>query len=267
VGKGKEVVGSWRGETRVQDRGDRTGDVAGSWRVARNTATSVTIRKSQAMTGVPVTNGFNSLRDECEGGKDQEVSRKEDRMEVHSSDRRVRIDTGSVVKAKGRKVFVVGDSQVRYLDRAMQSEVSKLVCSPGGGVSTILGKLDDIMEGNGASPIVCLSVGGNDVHRSRSEELLGKYRVMLEKVVQGGGSPVVCGIVPRRGLRREWMSRSIAFNNRLEKYCNSKTIPFIDSWSRFYGDDSLYARDGVHFSRKGVAELASKLDRTLVGFP
>ncbi len=124
VGKGKEVVGSWRGETRVQDRGDRTGDVAGSWRVARNTATSVIIRKSQAMPGVPVTNGFNSLRDECEGGKDQEVSRKEDRMEVRSSDRRVRIETGSVVKAKGRKMFVVGDSQVRYLDRAMQSEVS-----------------------------------------------------------------------------------------------------------------------------------------------
>ena len=178
----------------------------------------------------------------------------------------VRRGTGTVANTRGRRVFVVGDSQVRYLDRAMQSEVSKHVCLPGGGVSNLIGKVDGIMEGNGVRPIVCLSVGGNDVHRMRSEELQRKYKEMLDKIVQKGGSPVVCGIVPRRGLSREWMSRAVGFNCRLEKYCSEKAIPFIDCWSEFYGDDSLYARDGVHFSRRGVAVLASKLDRALVGF-
>ena len=30
----------------------------------------------------------------------------------------------------------------------------------------------------------------------------------------------------------------------------------MDEWSRFYGRQELYARDGVHFSRKGVQERA-----------
>ncbi|MCP4252830.1 MAG: hypothetical protein GY775_05380 [Candidatus Scalindua sp.] len=259
--KGKPA-GLWRTESPRTVVGKSRSDV-GSWRVASTRATGITISR-QPMTGVQTSNPFSALRDECQGDVDQESSRKVSR--VSGSGERVGKDR-EVKSRKSRKVFLAGDSQVRYLDSAMQAEVSKQVCLPGGGIRSLVGKLDSLMEDEKVSPIVCLSVGGNDVHRKKSEELLKEYKDMLDTIVRKRGSPVVCGIVPRRGLNREWMSRTIAFNNRLEMYCKSKAIPFIDCWSQFFGDDTLYARDGVHFSRRGVQVLASNLDRVLVGFP
>ena len=40
-------------------------------------------------------------------------------------------------------------------------------------------------------------------------------------------------------------------------------MSFMDEWSRFYGRQELYARDGVHLSRKGVKEFSECLERAV----
>ena len=37
----------------------------------------------------------------------------------------------------------------------------------------------------------------------------------------------------------------------------------MDEWSKFYGKQELYARDGVHFSMKGVQELSECIERAV----
>ena len=74
---------------------------------------------------------------------------------------------------------------------------------------------------------------------------------------------MVCGVVPRRELGAEWLSRAIAVHCRLANHCKGNGCTFIDKWDLFYGKDTLYARDGVHLSRKGVRAMPGKLEREL----
>ena len=71
------------------------------------------------------------------------------------------------------------------------------------------------------------------------------------------------GILPRMDSTREISSRILNMNSRLERLCGVSGIGFIDMWSRFYGDGSLYCRDGLHLNRKGSFEYAKKLEQGL----
>ena len=138
------------------------------------------------------------------------------------------------------------------------------VCFPGAGIGHVAERLDRVLSGEGTNPVVCLSVGGNDIGKVRSEELFKRYREALGKIRDRGGIPIVCGVLPRRGVGREWLSRAIAINCRLEKHCANNGWAFIDDGQRFYGNDYLYCRDGVHLSREGVKTLSASLEREIV---
>lgn len=234
-----------------QDRGEgvfREGN-RGAWKVVNKGATKFTLKRQDRNVGIPVGNTFEALGDECEGG--------EEPVEVG------RVDSGG---AKDRGILVVGDSQVRYLGKALTTKVRRLECLPGAGIGRVMDRVEDILPGNGAKTVVCLSVGGNDVGRVRSEKLLIQFKEAIEKIRTKGGVSVICSILPRRGASREWMSRAIGINGRLDSYCKELEIPFIDNWHRFYGRDDAYARDGVHLSRKGVSVLGRTIDRVVAGF-
>ena len=130
-------------------------------------------------------------------------------------------------------------------------------------MSLVADRIESLAE---KDSITCLVVGGNDVHRRRNEEMLTRYKEALQKVRNKGGRAIACGILPRMGHRREWMSRAIGFNCRLEAYCRENSIVFVDVWDHFYGRSQLYARDGVHLSRKGTSVMAGLIDKSVMGF-
>ena len=55
----------------------------------------------------------------------------------------------------------------------------------------------------------------------------------------------------------------LGLNERLMRMCGEDGVSFMDEWSRLYGRQELYARDGVHFSRKGMQELSECLERVV----
>ena len=63
-----------------------------------------------------------------------------------------------------------------------------------------------------------------------------------------------------------WLSHALDLNERLRRMCGENGVGFMDEWSRFYGRQKLYARDGVHFSRKEVQELSECLERAVRQF-
>ena len=187
----------------------------------------------------------------------------EEEEQVASEERERKEGADGRTLPQGR-VLVLGDSQVRHLDSAFcardRTRRSR-VCLPGAGIGRVSARLDTCLEEDGTKPIVFLSAGGNDLGKVRSEELFGKFRLALEKIRNRGGIPVVCGVLPRRGVGNEWLSRAITLNRRLASHCKSNGWSFVDNWDRFYGKDALYARDGVHLSRQGVRVLAGTLER------
>ncbi|MPC66658.1 hypothetical protein E2C01_060808 [Portunus trituberculatus] len=47
---------------------------------------------------------------------------------------------------------------------------------------------------------------------------------------------------------------------RLGDHYKSNGWAFIDNWDLFYGEDTFYARYGIHLSRQGVPVLTGTLE-------
>ena len=137
------------------------------------------------------------------------------------------------------------------------------MCLPGAGVGDVAERLEGVLGGEGVAPTVCISAGGNDIGRVRPEELWRRYRQALGRVRELGGTPVLCGILPRRSAGVRWWSEATALISRLADHCRRNGFLFIDNWSYFYGKDHLYSRDGVHLSEMGTEALAWSLQRDL----
>ena len=201
---------------------------------------------------VPLQNRFEVLGEEVDGRGVEELDRE------RQGDRR----------ETGPEVLLVGDSQVRYLDRTFCERARDRrtrVCFPGARVQDVADRLDRLMVGTGKDAVVVLHVGGNDVGRTRSEELIGRYRNMLEKVKASGRTGVVCGLIPRRFADSEWLSRSLSLNSRLEGMCRELGFLFVDGWDTFYGKHAMYTKDGVHLSKIGTEAYGAQLEGTVRG--
>ena len=70
--------------------------------------------------------------------------------------------------------------------------------------------------------------------------------MVLRRTRDLGVIPVVCGILSRRpaGARRRF--DAFAMNSLLASHCRRNGTLFVDNWTRFYGKEHLYVRDGVH---------------------
>ena len=230
------------------------------WQVIPKSSTSCTIKKTRAP--VPVSNTFDVLADE--DTDIEEVSQSAEPSQP-SSDAR----SPPTIKKPTKKRYtfsIVGDSMVRHLGKHTRTHIRKVVCMPGAGVTRVLGRVGEVLEEGNSTPVVSITVGTNDVGNRRTEELVTKYRQLLDKVREKGGIPVIHGILPRWGASWEWSSRALGVNSRLEKFSKECGIPFIDNWSLFYGRRSYYAHDGIHLSREGVAAVAGSLDSVFAGF-
>ena len=200
-------------------------------------------------------NRFSPL-DEAEGGMD-------DVIEVPDESERVEVGRGV---NELPEVLVVGDSMVRYLDREFCEKERKKrmrVCYPGAGVNDVKERYENVVNGSARDSVVVLHVGTNDVDRVRSEELMARYRCLLEKVRDSGRRCVVSGVLPRCQAGSRWHSRAIGMNERVQKMCEEMGLSFMDEWREFSGRKELFAMDGVHLSRLGVKVLSDCLERAV----
>ncbi|MPC81514.1 hypothetical protein E2C01_076135 [Portunus trituberculatus] len=77
----------------------------------------------------------------------------------------------------------------------------------------------DTCLADGAKTIVFLNAGANAFCKIRSEELFMRFKEALIKIRNKDATPVVCGVLPKRGLGGEWLFRAIAVNCRLVDHC------------------------------------------------
>ena len=125
-------------------------------------------------------NTFTVLKDQCTG----EAVKKTDETILSSGK-----------KYKKGKIVVVGDSQVRGLGRlfcARDSKTRMCVCLPRAGIGEMSNRLKDVLAGEGDTPTVVISAGGNDLGRIKSEVQFRRYKEALGRVKELGGSPYIC---------------------------------------------------------------------------
>ena len=167
---------------------------------------------------------------------------------------------------KPQEVLVVGDSRIRYLDRTFcdkDRQRRMTCCLPGAGVKDVMERYGRIVKGTGKEAIVVVHVGVNDIGRVRSEELLMRYRELLREVKESGRKCVVSGVLPRLRVGTAWLREANSLNIRLGRMCRESGVGYMDEWDRFYGRQEMYARDGIHFNRRGVRELSECVERVV----
>ena len=115
------------------------------------------------------------------------------------------------------------------------------MCLPGAGINKVASRLDTWDQTH------CYSWRWVE-SKVGSEKLFRRFQQDVVKVRSKSVIPVVCGVLQRRGLRAEWLSRAIVMNCRLANHCNGNGWIFIGNWDIFYIKDTLYAGNGVHFT-------------------
>ena len=164
-----------------------------------------------------------------------------------------------------QEVLVLGDSRIKYLDETFcETDRARRMtcCLPGIGVQDVVERYKRVVEGTRKKALVVVHVGVNDVGRVRSEDLEDRYREFLREIKESSRRCIVSEVLPRQEVRGWWLSYALALNESLMRTCGEDGVGFMNEWSRFYRRQELYARDGVHFSRKGVQELSKCLERT-----
>ena len=57
------------------------------------------------------------------------------------------------------------------------------------------------------------------------------------------------------------LSKVIAINERMKKYCDQKKVEFIDLWGMFVGKRHLFRKDGIHLSEAGQRKFGEILNK------
>ena len=54
-------------------------------------------------------------------------------------------------------------------------------------------------------------------------------------------------------------SKRMAITGMMKRLCKEEDVGYVDLWDSFVGIEEMYARDGLHLSRKGAATFAEVL--------
>lgn len=160
------------------------------------------------------------------------------------------------------EVRLVGDSIIKgqlqeFCARAPKSR--KRFCIPGGGLDDVDAALEQVANLAPPNTTYVVHVGTNDVVRTRSEELMEKYKNLIQKFKEKSSNVIISGILPRWVENQRFLNAATMTNRRLATLCSQENVDFIDTWDSFYYDRSLYRNDGLHLNEVGAARFGRLL--------
>ena len=169
----------------------------------------------------------------------------------------------AVLKGRGktRALVIVGDSNVRRLEGAMEKDSGAQVSFsqfPGARIEHIRDRIGSVVCSESAEEVsVVLHVGTNDTPKSGSELIMGRLRQAIRacREARSGVRVTVCAIPSRLDKGGITWSRSEGVNDRLKELCIAEGAVFLDTREALSRCRSPMARDGVHFSKEGAVAV------------
>ena len=165
--------------------------------------------------------------------------------------------------------FLIGDSMIRQQLTEFCGRVRhrrRLYCMPGAGIDDVTEMTDKVSEEATADTLFVIHAGTNDVRKTRSEELLDKYRKLIQQYKTKSNNIMISGVLPRVAADDLFYSKAFSLNNRLRNLCKDQGVEFVDMWNDFYNRTGLYHTDGLHLSAVGAARFGRLLSEAVRGF-
>ena len=155
---------------------------------------------------------------------------------------------------------LIGDSIVRnqleeFCGRARATR--KRLCMPGGCLDDITAACQEATAESNNNTLFIVHAGTNDVQRTRSEELLEKYKKLIRtfKTKTNNNNLIISGILPRIKATDRFYDKAFSTNNRLKTLCFQEGVDYINMWDDFYDKPELFLGDGLHLSAIGAARF------------
>ena len=158
--------------------------------------------------------------------------------------------------------FLVGDSMIRQQLTEFCGRVKcrrRLFCMPGAGIDDVTNMMDQVSEEASAESLFVIHTGTNDVRKTRSEELLDKYRKLIQQYKTKSKNIMISGVLPRISADDVFYSKAFSLNSRLRNLCKDHGVEFVDMWNDFYNQADLFHSDGLHLSSVGAARFGRLL--------
>ena len=165
--------------------------------------------------------------------------------------------------------YLVGDSVIRQQITEFCGRVKdkrRLFCLPGAGVDDVTDALDQVSADATTESLFVIHTGTNDVRKTRSEELLNKYRRLIQQYKTKSSNIIISGVLPKIAADNVFYSKAFSLNNRLKSLCREQGVEFVDMWNDFYNRTGLFQNDGLHLSAVGAARFGRIISETVRSF-
>ena len=125
---------------------------------------------------------------------------------------------------------------------------------------------NDVTKDANENTLLIIHAGSNDVKRTRSEELLEKYRKTIQRYKTKSKKIIISGILPKIGTDSTFYDKAFSTNTRLISLCQQEGVEYINLWNNFYGQRSLFQQDGTHLNSVGSARMGRLLHEAVHNF-
>lgn len=161
---------------------------------------------------------------------------------------------------------LVGDSIIRgqlteFCGRAPNRR--KRFCIPGASLDDVDAAIDEVTNGATSNTLFLIHAGTNDITRTRSEELLEKYKKVIRNYKTKSNNVLISGVLPRIDTEPVFYSKAFSLNNRLESLCLQEGVEFVNHWNQFFEQPTLFAKDGLHLNSIGSARFGRLLSESI----
>ena len=145
-------------------------------------------------------------------------------------------------------------------------EKRRVFCMPGAKVDDVTDVIDQIAKDATDKTLFVIHAGTNDVKKTRSEELLNKYRSLIQQYKTKSSNIMISGVLPRISAGNLFYSKAFSLNNRLQSLCREQGVEFVNMWNDFYSQAGLFQSDGLHLSDVGAARFGRLLNEAVRNF-
>ncbi len=160
------------------------------------------------------------------------------------------------------ETVLFGDSIVRHQDYEFAERMPgkrKVICKPGADLDRLTREANNLVIERAQQAVVIAHVGTNNLKRTRSEELLTKYRRFIETLKAKAGRVIISAILPRITEDDELYSKLTYINRGVETICSELGVSYLDSYTPFVNRTDMFMGDGIHLNDVGNARLGRVL--------
>lgn len=137
---------------------------------------------------------------------------------------------------------------------------------PGAGTDDITGVMANVSKEATADTLFVIHAGTNKVCTTQSEELLDKYRKLIELYKRKSNSVMTSGMLPCIAADNLFYSKAFSLKNRLCNLCKDHGVELVDTWNDFYNWTGLFHSDGLQLLEVGAARLGRLLNEVVHSF-